>query len=215
MSIKAIAFDLDGVLVNAMALHEEAFCAAVRLAGKVSFGVEDHRPLAGLPTKTKLRHLVERGIIKTQDQEAIAKQKQALTLEYISQRCRPDRKRAALLAHLVSRKIKVGVVTNCSRLATMRMLEYTQLAPHIAAIVTNEDVPAPKPDPSGYHAICGMLQAAPTETLAIEDHPRGVEAASKAGLHVAVLHQFDDLDLEFVEDAIQRMETQCPPSALA
>ena len=203
--IRAIVFDLDGVLCDCMSLHEEAFCAAVRTAG-IDFSVEEHQEYAGLPSKQKLHLLVEKGRVPLSKVADIQKNKQALTKEYIVQRCHPDSHRRALLAHLTARGYRLGGVTNGSRLTTLEMLARTQLLPYLPSIVTNEDVREPKPAPEAYQQACTLLETPPEETLVIEDHPRGVEAARRARCHVAQLPTFAALDIGFVEDAIMRAE---------
>ena len=205
MSVKALLFDLDGVLVDLMALHEEAFLAAVRTEGKVDLGVVEHQAhYAGRSTKQKLQMLVDIGLITREQVSKIAACKQRLTQTYIEQRCTPDTQRLALLQHLWGADYKLGCVTNCIKTTTYEVLRRTQLLPFLEeCIVTNEDVKFPKPSPEPYQHACGLLELPPAEVLVFEDHPLGMESAFKAGCHVQQVHTFPELTVDFVWATIE------------
>src|SRR3990167_5685233 len=113
-NVKALLFDLDGVLVDAMDWHEEAFLAALRSQGGVDLSTAEHRKAyAGLPTKEKLKRLVAAGRLDSRFTEKVAIAKQQFTMTYIEQRARPDRKRVYLLEHFQSAGFHLGCVTNC------------------------------------------------------------------------------------------------------
>jgi HAD superfamily hydrolase (TIGR01509 family) len=58
-----------------------------------------------------------------------------------------------------------------------------------AALVTGDEVSAPKPDPEPYLLAARLLGADPARCVAIEDSPRGVTSAVAAGVHtLAVPH---------------------------
>ena len=209
-TIKALLMDLDGVLVDAMTLHEEAFLSAVRAYGGIELTVEQHRgELAGLPTKAKLKRLVETGALDHRKCEKIAEAKQALTQTYIEQRLRPDRHRAALLEHFQGAGFQLGCVTNCIRSTTEEMLKRATLHKYFdTCIITNEDVKAPKPDPEPYIRACQVLGRMPHEVVAFEDHDRGLTSAFQAGCYTRAIPQFKDLTVEVVWTAIQEANAQ-------
>ena len=60
------------------------------------------------------------------------------------------------------------------------------LRPWCAAVVCGEDVARKKPDPQAYLQALHALRLEAADTLAIEDAPAGVAAASAAGVPVAV-----------------------------
>ena len=214
MTIKALLFDLDGVLVDAMAWHEEAFLAAVRVAG-LALTAEEHRAaFAGLPTKQKLQRLVEQGKLPASKVAAVAAVKQALTQTYIEQRATPDRSRQYLLQHFKSAGYLLGCVTNCIKHTTTEVLTRTQLLPLLDIVVTNEDVKEPKPSKAPYLRACELLHLQPGETLAFEDHDLGVTAAYNAGCAVRQIHAFDELTIEVVWEAIQQANQQLKESTL-
>lgn len=202
--IKALVFDLDGVLVDAMLWHEQAFLAAARTEGNVVISTEEHRAmLAGRPTKTKLAWLVAQGRLDARKMAKVAESKQAFTQNAIELHCRPDPQRIALLRHFQGAGYQLGCVTNCAKAAAYDLLGRTQLLPFVEqALVTNEDVKQPKPDPEPYQQVCGLLACQPEEVLVFEDHDVGITSAFKAGCAVRKVATFPELTVEFVWQAI-------------
>ncbi|MGH7897597.1 MAG: HAD family hydrolase [Candidatus Binatia bacterium] len=81
----------------------------------------------------------------------------------------------------------LGIVSGALRREACGVLERAGLSRYFAAVVTAEDVTAGKPDPEGYRLGWRRLRREladlePPECLAIEDSPKGVEAARAAGL---------------------------------
>lgn len=207
-AVKGLLFDLDGVLVDAMALHEEAFLAALRAQGGIDLSQQEHsQDFAGLPTKVKLRRLVELGRLDARKVSAISEAKQLFTLSYAEQKLRTDPQRMYLLEHFTAHGMKLGCVTNCIKRTATELLERTGLLQYVEeCLVTNEDVSSPKPHPEPYSKACGILGLEPSAVVAIEDHPVGIESAQKAGCHTMHLLQWEHLTIDNVWDAIQKAE---------
>ena len=82
--IKAILYDLDGVLVDATEWHYESLNAALKeVSGFELSRLEHISTFNGLPTNKKLEMLYEQNRVKKEDFEAIWKLKQKKTNEII------------------------------------------------------------------------------------------------------------------------------------
>lgn len=117
--IKAILFDLDGVLVDAVKLHQRAFLEAVRPYKEIT--EEYHMQyLNGLPTKKKLEKLgFNLDII-----EEINKAKQELTFKLIPEYIKPIPQVIKVINEVKKRKILFAVCSNSIRKSTELLLEY-------------------------------------------------------------------------------------------
>ena len=188
MALKAILFDLDGVLVSAVEWHYHAFKEACRMIAGLDIKMNDHTEhLDGLSTRQKLDKLDILPILA----EQVYSMKQELTVKYIEEKCKPT-DRVELLTKL-KEEYALGCVTNCIKATTFLMLEKAGLLGFFSCIVTNEDTPRPKPHADPYTIAMFQLKVKPLETLIIEDNKQGLESARKSGAQWLHLKHFEDI----------------------
>ena len=90
-------------------------------------------------------------------------------------------------------KIPQAIITNARQTSAKPVLEEKNIAPLMKFILFKEDYEGRKPDPTPY--LCGIKKMAeilstlllPKECLAIEDDPKGVDSAHRAG--ATVIHR--------------------------
>jgi HAD superfamily hydrolase (TIGR01509 family) len=87
-----------------------------------------------------------------------------------------------LLEELAKRGILVAVASNGERIHVETALQRAGLRAMIASLHCPEGSLRPKPEPDLYLAACRHLGVAPTQAIAIEDAPPGLQAAHRAGL---------------------------------
>lgn len=176
--IKAIAFDLDGVLVEAVGMHQRAFLEAVKPYREIS--EEYHmRYLNGLPTKKKLEKLG----FGNDDIENINKEKQEITFKLIPVFIKPIKEVEQVLSEVKKRGIPFAVCTNSIRKSTELMLESAKIE-GFKFIISNQEVISPKPDPEVYLKAIERFGLDKSEVLIVEDAPVGIEAARKSGAQI-------------------------------
>jgi len=84
-------------------------------------------------------------------------------------------------------RLPMAIVTSCRRTHFEQMHRESGLTGFFDFILTREDYRNSKPDPEPYLAACARAGLQPGECLAVEDSPRGVTAAARAGLAVAAI----------------------------
>ncbi len=129
------------------------------------------------------------------------------------------------LTQLKAQNIAVGLVTGTSRSAVEYILERIELAEYFDTIVAGDDLEPSKPEPEPYLLAVKNLNLQPSECLAIEDNPVGIQAAKRAKIQVVgianlyPLHMLqrkanwtvDDF-LEIELDRVDRVLSQSPIS---
>ena len=199
--IKAILYDLDGVLVDATEWHYESLNQALReISGFELSRLEHIRTFNGLPTNKKLEILNEQNRVKKEDFEIIWNLKQKKTNEIIEKTASDDETKIRL--HEGTSKFKKICVTNSIRQTALLMLEKTGQLSFMEHVISNEDVCNPKPDPEGYLKAIQYLQLQPNECMIVEDAPKGIEAAKKSNAHVYEVKGYHDVTLENVLNTI-------------
>ena len=205
--IKAILFDMDGVLIEAKDWHYEALNAALRLFG-MEIQREDHLAVYdGLPTRRKLEILSKTRGLPKKLHAFINELKQARTLELAVERCRPMFIHQYALHRLRQDGFHLVVCSNSIRNSIEVMLRHADLLRHIEFFLSNEDVVKAKPDPEIYTAAIVRLGLTPGECLIVEDNENGIRAARASGAHVMEVATVDDVTYDRICRAINAIRS--------
>ncbi|MDB5038303.1 MAG: family hydrolase [Bacteriovoracaceae bacterium] len=205
--ILAVAFDLDGVLVDAKEWHYKAFRRALNEHGFDILPEEHLAKFEGLPTRKKLEDLAERMIIPKKLIPIIQAEKQKYFLETARKYCHDNPRLRNILFQLQSSDRRLLVCSNAVRNTIETLLHWMGIFDSFDFYLSNEDVVLPKPSPEIYLKALHLLSVDPSELLVIEDHERGIEAAQKAGAHVLQIGSSEDLTIELIEETIQSIES--------
>jgi HAD superfamily hydrolase (TIGR01509 family) len=177
-----VLFDLDGTLVDTWNLYIEAY----RHALEPHFGRRLSLPeLAARKPAAEIRFLAD-----AVGMEALAACHAAFVKHYT--RLHADLCEGlypgveALLGGLRARGARLGVVTGKSRPAWEVTAAHLALGP-FDVVVTEEDVPAPKPDPAGLLRAANHLGVAPADTVYVGDSLADLGAAHAAGMSFAAV----------------------------
>jgi len=174
MSVQAVLFDLDGVLVDACDWHYFSLNRALGGIGLNPISREDHINIYnGLPTNVKLQML---GLNETES-AIVWQAKQDFTLDTIRNNSKIQEEKIELLRHLREQGIKIACVTNSIEETTNEMLKSTGQFDFFDLIITNEMVSNNKPYPDCYNLAVESLDVNPTQCIIVEDSPKGLESA--------------------------------------
>ena len=200
--IKAILFDMDGVLIDAKEWHYEAFNKAINLFGLHISRYDHLRTFDGLPTKEKLRILSSVNFLPEDLHSFVNKLKQQYTMEYIHTSCKPLFHHQFALSKLKQEGYKIAVCSNSIRKTVETMMNYADLAKYLDLIVSNEDVTKNKPDPEMYLTAISKFGLKPEECLVVEDNPNGVRAGIASGAFVLQVDTVYDVNYRNIKSKI-------------
>ena len=194
--VKAVVFDMDGVLIDAREWHYLALNEALNPFGfTITFEMQK-TTFEGLPTKSKLDILSNEFGFPRELHSIVSKLKQDRTLRLASANCYPNVSHQILLERISRLGLKIGLYTNSIRETTNFMLAYAKLNHFLDKVITNEDVLEPKPSPEGYIRICRELEVNPNEVLVVEDGMYGIQAAKAAGCRVIKVSGPEEVSIE-------------------
>ena len=206
MTIKAILFDMDGVLIDARDWHYRALNKALGHFG-YKITLESHlSTFDGLPTNKKLAILSRSLGLPKSLHEIINQLKQKYTIRESHLHCNPKFNHLNALLNL-SKKFKIAVCSNSIKKTIDTLMELSQLNVYLDLIISNEDVKAPKPDPEMYLLAMKKFNLNPNECLIIEDNDHGVQAALASGAHLLKVSKPDDVSLERIQNKILDIES--------
>jgi len=183
-NIKAVIFDLDGVLVDTAKYH---YLAWKRLAGElnIEFSVTDNERLKGVSRMQSLDIILEIGNITLEYERKIelAQKKNIWYVEYIS-KLSPKDILPGVISFLESTKAdSIKVALGSASKNSMLILDKLNLTNYFDAIIDGTKVSKAKPDPEVFLKGAEALNVLPSECIVFEDAEAGVEAAINAGMY--------------------------------
>ncbi|MDY0997608.1 MULTISPECIES: HAD family hydrolase [Pantoea] len=191
--IKAVIFDMDGVLIEAKEWHYEALNKALNLFG-YNINRYDHlTKFDGLPTKDKLNILSAEYSLPRELHAFINEMKQHYTMEIVHTKCKPLFIHEYALSRLKSEGLLLAVASNSIKNTVTTMMEKASLSQYLEVMLSNEDVKKGKPDPEIYTKAIGLLGLKPEECVVVEDNENGIKSATAAGANVLVVHDVSDV----------------------
>lgn len=207
-AIKAILFDMDGVLIDAKEWHYEALNKALSLFGMEISRYDHLVTYDGLPTRRKLEMLtLERGLPKRLH-GFINDIKQQYTLDEVNQKCKPNFIHEYALSRLKKEGFRMAVCSNSIRKTVEIMLEKAMIGHNFECYFSNQDVTKGKPDPEIYTRCMEKLGVTPGETLILEDNDHGIKAALASGAHLLKIDSVDDVNYENISQRLKSLNDQ-------
>ena len=204
--IKAVLFDMDGVLIEAKDWHYEALNKSLALFGYAIDRFEHLTSYDGLPTKAKLKKLtLEKGLPEPLH-PFINEMKQHYTVSMIHQYCRPRFNHEYALSRLKAEGYKLAVGSNSIRMTVELMMEHARLSHYFDFMLTNQDVQKSKPDPEMYLTAMTRLGVKPEECIIVEDNEHGIRAAIASGGHLLAVKEVEDVTYEAIRTKIAEIE---------
>lgn len=208
--IRAILFDMDGVLIEARDWHYEALNRALKLFGYEISRYDHLITYDGLPTRRKLEMLSAEHSLPRELHEFINEMKQRYTMELVHVRCRPRFAHEYALANLKRRGYRLAVASNSIRHTVEVMMAYSCLDQYLDLMLSNEDVERAKPHPDIYQKAMRHFGLEPGECLIVEDNEKGIAAARASGAHFMAVRNVADVNLDNIEKHILLAEGDRP-----
>lgn len=188
--IRAVVFDMDGVLTDSEPLINAAAIAMFRERG-VSVKPEDFHPFIGTGENRYIGGVAERYGVAL-DIEAAKKRTYEIYLDLVPTRLHAFPGAVALVQSCQGAKLKVAVASSADLIKIEANLRKIGLPPTTwDAVVSAEDVVHKKPAPDIFLAAARKLGMTPAECVVVEDAVNGIQAAKAAGMRcVAVAQSF-------------------------
>ena len=206
MKIKAVIFDMDGVLIDARDWHYESLNKALGLFGNQISRYDHLVTFDGLPTKKKLEMLTLEGGFPRKLHDFTNKLKQQYTMDIVHVNCKPVFQHQYALSKLKSNNYKLAVCSNSIRNSIEVMMEKSGLLNYLNFIISNQDVKNGKPDPEMYNLAIKKLGLEPSECLIVEDNENGVKAALASGANLLKVENPNDVTYTNIIKRIKEIE---------
>jgi HAD superfamily hydrolase (TIGR01509 family) len=178
--IRAVVFDMDGLLVDTEALIRDIMVELVAARG-AHLPPEVFKRMIGLPNEAS--DAVARGYFGP---DFPLDEVFADVSARVHAACEIGVALKAgvleLLDHLDAARIPRAICTSSSHASVQRTLGPSGILPRFDAIVASGDYPRGKPNPDPFLTAAARLDVAPQDCLALEDSHNGIRAAHAAGM---------------------------------
>ena len=177
--IRAVVFDLDGVLIQTEELWDEVRAGLARDHGG-RYGPEEQRAMMGMSSPEWSRYMHEHVGLPESPDEIAAEVVDRMAGRYRDQLPLIDG--AVEAVERLAARWPLGVASSSNRPLIDLVLELSGLERLFRATVSSEEVARGKPAPDVYLEACRRLGVAASSAAAVEDSHAGI-ASAKAGRH--------------------------------
>ena len=197
--LKGLLFDMDGVLVNNLDIHRQAFAEFFRRYGVERTFDELNRHF-GRGNDDIMGELMPREIVERVGIRELGNQKEAIYREIYAPIITPQAGLVEFLAKSHERGLRAAVGSSGFRANVDFVLDKCNIRHYFEAAVAGDEVTRCKPDPEIYLTAAKHLSLKPEECIVFEDAEAGIEAGKRAGMKVVALATtFDRSFLENTE----------------
>lgn len=177
---------MDGVLVNNLDIHRQAFAEFFRRYG-VERTFDDLSRVFGKGNDDIMGELMPADVVERVGIRELGYEKEAIYREIYAPIITPQPGLLAFLAEADSTGLRSAVGSSGYRVNVDFVLERCDIERYFSAIVAGDEVTRCKPDPEIYLTAAAKLGLKPSECIVFEDAEAGIEAAKRAGIKVVAL----------------------------
>ncbi|MEE9324200.1 MAG: HAD family phosphatase [Dehalococcoidia bacterium] len=182
---KAVIFDMDGVLADSEPLYLEAINRVLALQ-EVHLAQEENEAIIGTTVEGTWQWLMAHFNLPHTRDFWIAQYDSAV-LQILKEKVTPSLGLYHLLEELKRRALRLAVASSSRGEWIDAVLSTLKIKGEFQAIVSAEMVERGKPHPDIFLMAAKKLNTPPHQCIVMEDSPRGIEAAKRAGMTAIAL----------------------------
>ncbi|AIQ51286.1 beta-phosphoglucomutase [Paenibacillus sp. FSL R7-0331] len=181
--IKAVIFDLDGVIVSTDEYHYQAW-KQISDAEGIPFDREANERLRGVSRMESLELILEKASKRyTEEQKlALAERKNVIYRELLNRLSKTDILPGVMKLITALQERHVLTAIGSSSKNTPVILNKIGLENVFDAVVDGNDIKNSKPDPEVFLLAAERLRISPEDCIVVEDAEAGIAAARAAGM---------------------------------
>ncbi|MDA7978959.1 MAG: HAD family phosphatase [Pirellulales bacterium] len=177
--IRAVVFDLDGLMFNTEEIYQEVGSTLLGRRGK-RFEPDLRDAMMGRPPRVALQIMIDHHQLDI-DVDALAAESSETFMGLLDDRIAPMPGLIRLMESLEAAEIPKAIATSSSRWFVDHVLRMFEYHTRFQFVLSSDDVTNGKPHPEVYLSAAKRFGIAPAEMLVLEDSENGCRAAAAAG----------------------------------
>jgi len=204
--LKAIVFDLDGLMFNTEDIYQDVGREVLRRRDK-ELTAELLDQMMGRKSDISLQIMIDwHNLNDTVD--SLAAESAEVMFELLPKRLAPLPGLIDLLDALEAASIPKAIATSSSREFVIRVLGQFQFEPRFSFVFSSEDITHGKPAPDVYLLATKSLGVDPQQAMVLEDSQIGCRAAIAAGTYAVAVpgghsHTHDFEGAKFIANSLE------------
>lgn len=181
--IKAVLFDMDGLMIDTEPLHLQAFNEVLKHYGKYLTEEENSERYLGLSDKDEAEDMILRFDLPI-SAEKLCNMKSKSYKQFLKNKLVAKPGLVKLLTELSQNEYQIAIASSSALEEIETVIGRLNINSLINAYCSAQEVDHGKPAPDVYLLVAKKLRVQSKECLVLEDAPRGVQAGKAAGMTV-------------------------------
>jgi beta-phosphoglucomutase len=183
MNFQAVLFDMDGVVVDNLPYHVDAWLLFCERKGIPLTREIFYRELNGMNSKDTFEWFYKREMTRA-EVEVLEEEKELIYRDFYREHIKPANGLLVFLEKLRAHDIKTALATSAGPGNIDFIVDGLGIRDQFDAIIGGAEVQKGKPDPEIYRKAASLVGVEPGACWVIEDSLQGIAAGQAAGMRV-------------------------------
>lgn len=180
--LKAVIFDMDGVLVDSEPLHYEVNKVTVQERFGIDLNYEYYKQYIGSTVMYMWEKIIKDFSIEGYTAKELFDLSEEVKERLVDEKGYPEVQGVVSFVKSLAKKYKLAVASSSALVNIEKNVKKLGISEDFDVLVTGLSVKSPKPAPDIFLKAAAELLVNPNECIVVEDSSNGVRAAKAAGM---------------------------------